>query len=162
MPTAADFSKAKNCALRQIKFRLRSEKEIRDKLKDKEFSLEAIEETIEFLKKTGLLDDTLFAKLWVDSGKKRLFGLRRLRYELNKKGIDKGIIEDALESVSADYNEADAIKEIVALKLKKMLHLDRACAKSRLYGYLLRRGYPHDKVYDALRVAFKIDTEDEL
>ncbi|MBI5872775.1 MAG: regulatory protein RecX [Candidatus Omnitrophica bacterium] len=157
----ADLSKAKNCALRLIKFRLRSEKEIRDKLKEKEISPEAIEETIGFLKKTGLLDDVLFAKLWAESRVKRQLGLSRLRYELNKKGIDKGIIEDALENVSANYNEADAIKEIVELKLKKMRHLDRARAKSRLYGYLLRRGYPHDKVYDALHVAFKADTEDE-
>lgn len=160
MPRSHDFIKAKNCALRLIKFRLRSEKEIRDKLKEKEFPLGIIGEVVDFLKKTGLLDDALFARLWVQSRMPRSFGLRRLRFELNKKGIEKEIIEKALESVGEHYSEEESIKEIIALKLKKMRSREPAKIKSSLYGFLLRRGYPQDKVYDAICKVLKPGIEE--
>ncbi|HAJ56884.1 MAG TPA: RecX family transcriptional regulator [Candidatus Omnitrophica bacterium] len=146
-----DLSKARNCALRLIKFRLRSEKEVRDKLKEKGFAAETIDTAVDFLKKTGLLDDTLFARLWVESRIKRPLGLARLRLELKKKGIDKGVIEPVLEAASANYSEEEAVKNIIDMKIKKMRGLDPVKAKRRLYGFLLRRGYPYGLVMDALK-----------
>jgi regulatory protein len=148
--TTQDIAAAKNYALRLIKFRLRSEKELRDKLQKKEVSPEVIDSVAAFLKKAKLLDDVLFARLWVESRIKRSIGLNRLAYELKQKGIDKSIAEEALRRVSENYNEKDAVFEIVRHKLEKMKNIPPEKIKARLYGFLLRRGFPKDIVIEAL------------
>lgn len=151
MEPSRDAAGAKNYALRLIKIRLRSEKEIRDKLKTKEYSLQVIEEVVDFLKKINLLDDGLFAKLWVESRIKRPLGLARLKYELKLKGIDKGIIEEAINRVKENYDEETVIGDVVRNKVKRMKGLPAEKIKARLFGFLLRKGYSRDLVFDALK-----------
>ena len=157
-----DLSSAKNYALRLIKFRARSEKEFRDKLKNKEYSAEVIEEVIGSLKKARLLDDRLFAKLWVESRIKRPLGLARLRYELKQKGIDKDIIESTLCAVMENYDEGKIIGEIMRSKIKKMGSTRPDKFKSRLYGFLIRRGYPRHLVVEALLQHFVSDENQDV
>lgn len=152
---AKDLSQARNYSLRLIKFRVRSEKEVRDKLKQKGFSPEVIDQAVDFLKKVQLLDDALFARLWVSSRIKKPLGARRLNYELKAKGIDKRIIEETLTEAQKEYGEEKAIADIIQLKLKKFKGLPREKIKARLYGLLLRRGYSAALVMDALEGALK-------
>ncbi len=161
MSRSKSLSYAKAFALRFIKFRLRSEKEIRDKLKEKGFESALIDETVIFLKNLRFLDDELFAKLWVESRLKRSIGLKRLRYELAKKGIEKGIVEKVIEGLSQDYDEDEAMRQIIELRIKKMCGLNESKVKSRLYGFLLRRGYPQDKVCEVLKTALKLRLEED-
>ncbi len=156
MSSSPDFAKAKACAFRLIKFRLRSEYEMREKLASKSFAPETIGRVVDFLTKTGFLDDALFARLWVDSRIKKPLGPKRLRYELKKKGIKESLIEDTLAEALRQYSQEDAIRDIISRKLKAMGSLDWAKIKARLYGLLLRRGYPQDKVMEALGKLGKI------
>lgn len=151
MGPSREAAAAKNYALRLIKIRLRSEKEIRDKFKTKEYSPQVIEEAVDFLKKINLLDDRLFAKLWVESRIKRPLGLARLKYELKLKGIDKAIIEEAINRVKENYDERAVIGDVVRNKIKRMKGLPAEKIKTRLYGFLLRKGYPRESVFDALK-----------
>ncbi len=144
------FRSAKNYALRLIKFRVRSQKEVRDKLKRRDYSPETVEKVVESLKKAGLLDDALFAKLWVTSRVKRPFGFARLSYELKSKGIDKDLIEETFSHFRDNYREEDVIREIVARKIKNMKHLAPDKIKSRLYGFLMRRGYSRSLIMEVL------------
>jgi regulatory protein len=151
MGPGREAAAAKNYALRLIKIRLRSEKEIRDKFKTKEYSTEAVEEVVDFLKKIKLIDDRLFAKLWVESRIKRPLGLSRLKYELKIKGVDKGLIEEAIDRVKENYDEGAAITEVVRNKVKRMKGLPAEKIKARLFGFLLRKGYSRDLVFDAIK-----------
>ncbi len=161
MTLATDLSSAKAYALRLIKFRPRSEKEIVDKLKNKGYGSETIEELIAYLKKTRLLDDALFAKLWVEGRVKRFLGLARLRYELKQKGIEPEIIESVLGGLAEDYNEEKIVEEIVIRKIKKMEGIAPEKIKSRLYGFLIRRGYPKHAVIEALLKYVPRETDNE-
>lgn len=157
MGLASDLTQAKNYCLRLIKFRVRSEKEIRDKLKKREYLPEAVAEAIAYLKKTKLLDDRLFAKLWVESRIKRPLGIARLRYELRNKGIDKNIIEDTLGAAGENYNEEAAIRKVIEHKLRSLTRFSADKKLSRLYGYLARRGYPKGLVVELLFEYIKPD-----
>jgi len=145
-----------------MKFRARSEKEIRDKLKDKGFEAAVIDQAVEFLKKARFLDDALFAKLWVESRAKRFIGVKRLIFELKNKGIRRDLIDKTIETVLKDNNEDEVIRELIDIKLKKMRGLEPVKIKARLYGLLLRRGYPQGKVYSALQAVIKSNRDDEL
>lgn len=150
MECRQEASKAREYATRLFKFRTRSEKEIRDKLKNKEFSGPVIEEVVDFLKKTKLLDDGLFARLWVAGRIKRPLGMARLRRELKAKGIAGELIEEALDRVRADYDEAEIVTALVRRKAKKMSRLTPEKIRSRLYAYLIRRGFPQGLVIHTL------------
>jgi regulatory protein len=132
-----------------LKFRQRSEKEIRERLKRKKFALQVIEKTIEFLKEKNFLDDESFAELWLESRINSL-GPRRLKQQLRLKGIDDNIIEAQLKKIIQDHPESQRIEEIIKDKLNKFKGIDSHKAKRRIYAYLIRHGFSPDAVIDGV------------
>lgn len=145
-----DAKKAKAYCLRLLKYRQKSEQEIRRKLEEKGFSAVVVEETAAFLRKSGFVDDKLFARLWVQSRMRRPLGRLRLRAELKEKGIRPEWIEEALVQGLEDYDEKETIRQLVRQKLDKMKGLEDEKKKTRLYGYLVRRGFPQGLVIEAI------------
>lgn len=144
------LEKAKNYCFLLLKFRLRSEHELLERLKNKKFDQETSEKAVSFLKEKGFIDDKAFAKIWIQSRLKKPLGLRRLTQELRVKGINKEIIENQIENIKHNYSEEEVIGEIVKKKLSKTKNIDPQKAKERIYGYLLRRGFSPDVVIDVL------------
>src|SRR5215208_3659752 len=70
-----------------LSYRPRSEREVRDRLKKREFPEPTIERVIERLKSLKLLDDDAFARYWVEQRQShRPRGGRLLSLELRRKG----------------------------------------------------------------------------
>jgi regulatory protein len=138
--SAESISKCMEKAYHYLSFRARSEKEMRDKLLEK-FEPEIVEEAISKLKGYNYINDTEFARAWVESrGTSR--GARALSFELQKKGVEKLIIEGAVSEVSKD-SELETALELVKSKSKyKGLTKDEAYQK--VGGYLSRRGFGYD------------------
>ncbi len=157
-----DLASAKSASFRLIKFRARSEKEIRDKLKEKGYEASVINEAVEYLTRSKFLDDSLFARLWVESRIKRSIGPKRLEVELKKKGISEATIDKTLSNILKEYDEEGVIAQIIEHKLKKMSGLEPEKKKARLYGLLLRRGFPQGKIYSALQEKIRSNTVYDL
>jgi len=141
---------ARDYAFLLLKFRLRSEKELCERLKKKGFESGTIREVAGSLKSKGFIDDRLFAKAWIKSRLGRSLGLRRIRQELNLKGIDKEITDTYLNEVKKVYSEQDVVKNIAQERLEKLKGVEPRCARRRVYAYLLRRGFSPEIVIDAL------------
>ena len=151
MKKEADLSrKALEYAFLLLKYRLRSENEIRLRMKNKKFSQEVIDKTVLFLKEKRFIDDNIFAKAWVDSRIKRPLGLRRIEQELKLKGVDKEVIQAQVARVKKDYAEEDIVKGIVQSRLKRLKAKDAQEIKRKMYAYLIRRGFSPEVVYDAV------------
>lgn len=137
--------KAKNKALRMLSLSLKTEKQIRDKLKD-EYSPRVIEETIEKLKEYNLVDDRIYAKRYIKE-KLSTRGKQRIISELYNKGISKRIIESSFDE---DFKEDEVINaKNVALKKYSSLknrETDPIKIKEKLYRFLLSRGYGYDVI----------------
>lgn len=144
------LEKAKNYCFLLLKFRLRSEKELYQRLKKKKFDEVIIERILIFLKDKGFIDDNYFAGAWIESRIKKPLGLRRLRQELSIKGIDKQTIDMQLEKIKNNYSEETVVLKIVEGQLKKIKGIDPQKARRRIYAYLLRRGFSPDVVIDVL------------
>lgn len=144
------LQKAKNYAFLLLKFRLRSEKELYSRLKKKKFPEQIIKETILFLKDKGFIDDKVFAKTWIESRLKRPLGLKRIKTELNLKGIDKEIIESSIDEIKNSYSEVEIVTGIAQKRLSRLKGIEPAIAKRRLYTYLLRRGFSGEVVTDVV------------
>jgi len=97
------------------------------------------------------VDDALFARLWVASRIKRSLGVRRLRWELRRKGIAGPVIEEALSAAAQGVDENKTVRAFVRAKLKKSKGLTREKVRQRLYSALTRRGYSPDMIFEVLQ-----------
>ncbi|MCX5712549.1 MAG: regulatory protein RecX [Candidatus Omnitrophica bacterium] len=146
-----ELLKAKNYAFLLLKYRLRSTEEIRDRLKRKKFSAQAIEATIKDLSASRFLDDEAFAKAWIEYRLNNKIGIRRLRVELGTFGIPKETVSRQLESIKDDYNEEEIIQRVIKQKVRKLASPVDLTAKRRIYAYLLRRGFSPEVVSDNIK-----------
>jgi len=145
-----DLSSAKKACFNLIKFRPRSEYELRSRLKRKGFEKEIIDKAIAYISKIGLVDDLAFARLWVESRIKKPLGLNRLSFELKIKGIDKKIIEQVISEFNLPQKEEEVVRNLLKQKLKKLSNLDKNKIKNRLWAFFLRKGFSKDIVFDVL------------
>ena len=114
------------------------------------FEPDTVEATLRRLEELGLMDDSAFAAEWIESRAARKgLGRRRLRAELERKGIAPELIETALESGS-DGELARAI-EIAATHLRKVADLPLVKQAGRLQALLARRGFGEEVVDSAVR-----------
>ncbi len=93
-------------ALKYLSYRPRSEKEIRDYLKKKEFSDKKIEETVEKLKYYDYINDKAFIRFALEQNKLDHYGRRRVIDKLKKRGISKALLEEA-ESMISEKDEKE-------------------------------------------------------
>lgn len=147
--------KAKNYAFLLLKFRLRSEQELRGRMKQKKFPAEVIEPTIRFLKDKKFLDDSQFSRAWIDSRLKRSIGLRRVKNELRQKGIRPALIEEAAGAAAEGYSEDETVQDLIRRRAMTLKGLDGAKAKQRIYAFLIRRGFSQDVIVDNLNRILK-------
>jgi len=135
-------SKAYNIALRFLKTRERSEKEIRDKLKEKNFSDRIIDLVLEKLKRLDFVDDRRFAEMFVkDRIKLKPKGKRVLKQELGQKGISDKIIEEVLGENLDEGKEIELAKRVFEKNIKRYSNLPPEQQKQKIIKYLLRKGF---------------------
>ncbi len=148
---------AKKTALNFLGYRMRSRKEIVDKLRSKEYSDDIIKYTLEFLENYGYVNDREFAEAYIKD-KKNLkgFGSLRIRYELSGLGIDDEIL-GSLEDLLYDKDE-DIIK-VIEKRLKGRIITDRR-EMQKLYSYLYGRGFPYERSKEVFQEYIKNIGED--
>lgn len=142
--------KARSYAFLLLNYRLRSENEIRERMKNKGYSGQIIDETLAFLKEKKFIDDNLFARAWIASRLRKPLGLRRIKNELFLKGVDRSIVSDKINEVSAFYCEEETVRKVAEAKVSRLKSEDYFSGKKRLYAYLLRRGFSPEVITDVL------------
>jgi regulatory protein len=155
---------AKGIALRFLTVRPRTVREIRDKLREKEFGDEEIDQTITTLKSAGLLDDAAFARMYVrDALAGRPAGKLFLKRKLLLLGIEKRVAEDAIEETFAGVDVQATALALARQFIKKTQNLkkDEAAMKrrNRVSSFLARKGYGWDVIEGVLKQVFT-DTDD--
>ncbi len=143
----AKSDKAYNQCLGLIARRPRSEWEIREYLKRKEYDPELIDQQVDRLYKSKWLNDLDFARRWVEN--RRLLkstSKRRLHQELKMKRVPDSIIQQALEE--DDTDETEVLRNLVARKRQQSRYQDA----QKLMAYLMRQGYNYGQVKDAMSI----------
>ncbi|MFH0935981.1 MAG: regulatory protein RecX [Candidatus Omnitrophota bacterium] len=135
------MEKAKEYAFLLLKFRQRSEKELFERLKKKNFRENIIKQTLAFLKDKAFIDDESFARAWINQRVKRPYGLRRIIRELKLKGIDEECVAGILQELKESYNEEEVVRRLAKERFERFAGIEPVKAKKRIYSYLLRRGF---------------------
>jgi regulatory protein len=127
-------------AFRLISRRPRSEYEIRTHLQRKAVTDDSVDRVIERLEEASLLDDREFARMWVENRIEfRPRSRFALRVELQRKGIDREIIEESLEGVD-ELAAAEAAARIAA---RRWANVPTDVFRRKVMGYLQRRGFTY-------------------
>lgn len=151
------FIRCKESALRIIERSYKTEKEMRDKLRLKEYEDNSINKTIEFLKEYNFINDINYAKAFI-SDKLSCAGSQKIKYALTQKGICKEIIDEELSKLNKD-NEKNTAFNIAKKKfdLLKKKENDNYKISGKLYRYLVSKGYGYDVINDVVKEVMSID-----
>ncbi len=140
--------KCRSASLRLLTAMDRSEAELTERLAKKGFPSEAVTDTIRFLKEYGYLDDARFASHYLHYHKESK-SARRIRFELNGKGVAEEYIEAAFAEYDP-YDETDLIEKIIKKRLGEAEKADpRDIEKCK--AYLFRQGFSMSDVRAVLR-----------
>lgn len=126
--------------------RMRSEWELRDYLKRKDYDPTAIDTIVNTLSNKGYVDDQKFAEAWIRN--RRLLksvSKLRLKQELKQKRVADDIISLALEE--DETSECDVLKDLIERKRQQTRYQD----EDKLKQYLLRQGFRYDDIKQALK-----------
>lgn len=102
---------AVDAALRALRHRDLSKREVEERLRAKGFDEGAREDALETLARTGLVDDVRFAEARARSLARRGAGDAAIRYALRTAGVEDAAVEDALASLEPEEERARAIAD---------------------------------------------------
>lgn len=159
---AASFSRLYLMTLNFVLLRPRSEKELRDYLNLKTktrtlrkrnartgvwqsfqkagFKVETTNLVFERIKARGYIDDTRFAKIWLENrAAKKGISKKKLILELRQKGIHEETIQAALEASGRD--DKTELRKLIQKKAKRYQN-----DASKLKQYLFRQGFNYDDI----------------
>jgi regulatory protein len=152
-----------NLSIRYLSYRPRSEKEIVDYLEKKiknqkskgkiesqnerTIDDELIESIIKKLKDYKFIDDAEFVKFWIEQRIKfKHKPLRAIEYELKQKGIDKNLIDNAMDEFDKSTFDLENAKKLAERKSSFYRNLSQEKRKEKVMNYLLRKGFSYDVV----------------
>jgi regulatory protein len=157
---AAARHDARTVALRLLQRRLRSRAEIEAALRRRSIAREAILAVSAELRSTGWIDDSRFARVWIqDRQALRPCGARRLRAELLAKGVAPQIAEEAIAALVPRATEDTLALEQARARLARLRGLAPVVARRRTAAWLQRRGYATDVIVRTLRMVTREHTD---
>jgi regulatory protein len=140
-----EYARVRESALRLLKVRPRTEHELRRRLGVKQRSPRVLEKLIGDLKREGLVDDRLFADLWIQEKIARASSGRRLIIrDLERKGIERAVIDEQLKRNYDPAREAEIARGVAARKIARLAELPEKVRRQRAFEHLLRRGFEAD------------------
>ena len=147
----AAIDAAREAALRQLDSRARSEQELRKAITSRGFAEDVADEVIGRLARVGLVDDQALG----ESLARSIFATqgavgRALRQKLERRGIPRDIIDQAVEAVDNEA-AADRAFDMASRKSRWRPGDDPDAERRRLASMLARKGYSSGLCFDVAR-----------
>jgi regulatory protein len=138
---ACEYYRAKEKAAQLLSARPLSSGELKQKLAEKGISPEQSDKAIAWLENLGLLNDAEYASLVVRHYAAKGYGRARVKNELFRHRLPKGLWDEALEQMPENQ---DSIQAFIGSRLKGKLPDDKE--RKKLAEALLRRGFSWDEI----------------
>ncbi len=139
--------RAKLRCMNLLKTKSYTERQLRDKLKQGEYTQVLIEIALEYVKSYGYVDDKRYCDDFIAYNMENK-SLKRMEQDLLKKGINKNVIFEAFERMREDGNEPDEFSMAAELMRKKKYDANTATIeeKRRFAALLYRKGFGADTI----------------
>lgn len=130
-----NFEEAKEKAVKYLVLSLRTEEEIKNKLRKLNVDEDIISEVTEYLKSIGYIDDSKYIDAYLrQSISIPKYSVYEIRMKLMQKGIDKNLLSEKLSEFNKSAYEKNIVDKLLNGKLKGMEPLKQK-------AYLYRRGF---------------------
>ena len=151
---------ARQICLNQLEYAPRTRAELATTLRKKGVDDDVAEQVLSRFAEVGMIDDALFAQMWVTS-RHRGKGLagRALSQELRRKGVADETAAEAVASIDRDQELATA-RALVDRRLRSTAGLTTDARVRRLAGMLARKGYPAGTAFRVVREALAEEGEE--
>ena len=149
-----------NYALKLLSARNYTSYEIRTKLAVKCDEVESVRKVIFRLKKNGLLDDEGYARMYLeDAYDVKLIGEKKIRFELDKRGISPEIMANLPFSYE---KEVKAAKRFAGILEKRYVCVPNGAKRQKIMNSLLLRGFSHSVANEATLEIKNNEAQDEV
>jgi regulatory protein len=149
-----DPSLVLEAALRFLEPRQRSADEVRRRLVLRGYRPDLVDGCLDRLVDLGIVDDAAFAQAWVESrDRARPRGERALRAELRRKGIDRQVVDDVLETRESEQPAADATaaRRVLERHASALARVANPRARrQRAYALLARSGFDSETAVESI------------
>jgi regulatory protein len=138
-------------ALHLLERRSRSEAEIRRSLARQEIEEDVINNVIQRLARSDLVNDKKFASLWAENRQEfRPRSRKALAFEMRQKGIASDAIDQVLSGIS-DQDEEELAYQAASKQARKYKNLDWPNFRQKMAGFLARRGFNYETSLSAIQ-----------
>ena len=158
-----EYRDARRKAMRLLEHVDRTERGLREKMRQAGFAPPAIDYALAYVESYGYIDDERYARTYI-AYRMDTKSRQKIIQELMGKGIDRETAVKAWEEETALNmpDEKEILYRVVEKKYPPDTELDEK-AMRRLYGYLIRRGFGYSDITDILgNMNIRIAHTDEL
>lgn len=148
-----EFNLALKKALNFLKVRNHFTEEIRKKLRIRKVDDEIIDKVLDYLSKEKLLDDKKAIQQYVTEMISKNFGPVKIKNELQKRGIQKDLINSLMNSMDESIFRTSAKKILEKYLMNKKVLTKNDLPK--IYRYLLSKGFNYEiinKLFEDINV----------
>lgn len=140
--TDKDVEHAKDLALRFLGVRAYTRREILGKLQRRKLNPQGIKIALAELERLGIINDMEFSQRFVEERMRlRPRGPQMLALELQRRGVDGQTVSQILKEAFALVDLEGVALELLRNRQRIYQELDRKKAFSRMFGFLVRRGF---------------------
>jgi len=148
-----DYSKAREKAFDMLSGRSLSKKELCEKLSRKGYDEAVVVEVANELEELGYINDYDYAMLFMEHCREKMWGSKKIRYEMNQRGISNDIIEEILSECN-EYDMLDEIKEIIISRYSSRDLTDMK-TKASAVRYFASRRFDFSLINSAISAAIE-------
>lgn len=126
----------------------RTESQLRNKLRQGFYGEDLIDDAVAYVKKYHYIDDNRYAQTYVRCQKERK-SKRQIKMDLMQKGVDREMIEQAIEIEYGAESEQELIMKWVEKRKYKIGNSD-VKEKQKMYQFLMRKGFRSEDILHIL------------
>lgn len=127
----------------------RTESQLRDKLRQGFYGEDIIEDAISYVKGYHYIDDNRYAKTYVRCQKERK-SKRQIKVDLLQKGVDREVVDTAIESEYEAQSEQELILKWIEKRHYSIGNSDIK-EKQKMYQFLMRKGFRSEDILHILQ-----------
>ena len=141
-----DYKRTVKAAFNVLAYGDNSARMLEEKLKNKGFSQESIEFSVNYMRQRGYINEMRYLRRLVDQlANQKYYGVNRIAAEIYKKGFALSLVRDNLGEL---FSEIDFKENCLKLALKT-----KRADRNRLFQYLIRAGHTvSDATYSVMQV----------
>jgi regulatory protein len=142
--------RARNVLLFQLSRSMKTKWQLAQILEKREIPVEIASSLLDRFEEVQLIDDAVFAAAYVRSRVEKGKSSRIIGRELQQKGVDRSIVEEAISGISRD-DEEKMVLELGRARWDRLVDVPPDARYRRVSGFLMRRGFSSSMVSSALR-----------